>query len=483
MASSENQGLQIALIVFVMLTIVLSVTTFVFFRSYDEADRRARDDRDKAAKATSEMTTVNAELNKMKTWIGVSEQAKIDEIETTFKEDMKQFGTNIPEEKRSYRPALEYTFNTLHEKDLELASAREQIQAKENERSQVEAAKQAQVVAAEQKQKQAEEAQAEATRIFEAEREKKNQELVDIKSQLDAKITQLTELEERKKKEVEALTAERTHLTQINKGLTEKVTELDPTSGFEAPDGKIVWVNQKARSVWINVGQNDGLQRQVTFSVVGSGEDIGGDQKTKGRIEVTEILGPHFAQARILEDQLYDPIVQDDKIFTPLWQPGRSESFALVGKFDLDGDGVDDRDVMRDLVHMAGGRIDAEVSLDGKQTGELTMNTRYLIEGSPPDDKAIEGAFTKMHQEAQRLGVRTLTLAKFLDHIGWKDPKQTINFGRRGNADQVPPEPPDGGPGISSGNVTSLFQVRRPPGRRGPGATPPQSKTKKASAY
>jgi hypothetical protein len=320
----------------------------------------------------------------------------------------------------------------------------------------------------------------EATKVFETERNKKNEELTGIKSQLDEKLAALTELEEQKKKEVEALTAERTHLEQINKGLRNTITELDPTSGFEVADGKIVWVNQKARSVWINVGQADGLQRQVTFSVVGSGEEVGGDQKTKGRIEVTEILGPHFAQARILEDELFDPIVQDDKIFTPLWQPGRAESFAFVGKFDLDKDGTDDREMLRDLVRMSGGRIDAEVSLDGKQTGELTMNTRYLVEGSPPDDKSIEGAFSKMHDEANRLGVRVLTLAKFLDHVGWKDPKQTLKFGRRGNAEHVPAEQPDGGRGISMGNVTDRFRVRRPPGKRGPGAA---TEEVKPSAY
>lgn len=480
MASSENQGLQIALIIFVMLTIVLSVTTFVFFRQYEDADIRARKDHDDAAKANTAMSTMQTELNEMKKMIGVSEQAKIDEIKTTHAEDMKQYAAAIPDEKKLYRPALEITYNTLHEKDLELASARAEIQAEKDERAKVEAAKQAQVAAAEQKQKQAEEALMEATKVFETERNKKNEELTEIKSQLDAKIAALTELEEQKKKEVEALTGERTRLLQINRGLNEKVTQLDPTSGFEVADGKIVWVNQKARSVWINVGQADGLQRQVTFSVVGSGDEVGGDQKTKGRIEVTEILGPHFAQARILEDELFDPIVQDDKIFTPLWQPGRSESFAFVGKFDLDGDGTDDREMLRDLVRMSGGRIDAEVSLDGKQTGELTMNTRYLVEGSPPDDKAVEGAFSKMHDEATRLGVRVLTLAKFLDHVGWKAPNDTLKFGRRGNAERVPVEQPDGGRAISSGNVSDRFRVRRPPGKRGPGAAPEEVKS---SAY
>ena len=38
----ENQGLQIGLIVFVMLTIILGVTTYLFFRQYEEADGRTK---------------------------------------------------------------------------------------------------------------------------------------------------------------------------------------------------------------------------------------------------------------------------------------------------------------------------------------------------------------------------------------------------------------------------------------------------------
>jgi len=38
----ENQGLQIALIVTVMLTIILGVTTFIFYRQYDDANTKAK---------------------------------------------------------------------------------------------------------------------------------------------------------------------------------------------------------------------------------------------------------------------------------------------------------------------------------------------------------------------------------------------------------------------------------------------------------
>lgn len=483
MASSENQGLQIALIIFVMLTIVLSVTTFAFFRQYEDADLRARSDSEKAAKSDADLRTATDEIMSLKKMMGFSEQAKLPEIQASFAEDIKTYVAGIPEEKQFYRQALEYTYNTLHEKDLELAAAREEIQTEKDERSKVEAAKQAQVEAAESKQQQAEEALAEANKIFETERNKKNDELEALKGELEKKNEEMTELAKEKKQEIDAVTVDRNKLVTTNKFLNEKILKIDPTSGFEVPDGKILWVNQKAHSVWINVGQADGLQRQVTFSVVGSGEEVGGDQKTKGRIEVTEILGPHFAECRILEDELYDPLVQDDKIFTPLWQPGRSESFALVGGFDLDGDGVDDRDMIRSLIRMAGGRIDAEVDLKGKKTGELTMNTRYLVMGTPPKDRAaVEGDFTNIQNEAARLGVRELTIDKFLDHVGWKDPKQVLRFGRRGNAEDVPPDLPDGGRGIAPGKVSDLFRTRRPPGRRGSGV-PGNTGPKNRSAY
>ena len=41
MASSESQGVMISLIIFIMLTIVLSVTTFLFFQNAEEATAEA----------------------------------------------------------------------------------------------------------------------------------------------------------------------------------------------------------------------------------------------------------------------------------------------------------------------------------------------------------------------------------------------------------------------------------------------------------
>jgi hypothetical protein len=145
---------------------------------------------------------------------------------------------------------------------------------------------------------------------------------------------------------------------------------------------------------------------------------------------------------------------------------------------DLDKDGSDDREFVRDLIRLNGGTIDAEDTKDGKQVGQLTLNTRYLIQGDPPDDDAAQKAWTKLQADARRMGVRIISISKFLDQVGWKNQKQTLRFGSRGNANDVPAEQPDGGRQPSpTGSVMSGFKPRRPLGSRGLGGiksdTPP----------
>ena len=52
------------------------------------------------------------------------------------------------------------------------------------------------------------------------------------------------------------------------------------TKANEVADGKVTWVNQRSRTVWINLGSDDGLRRQTSFSVFSSDD---------GRIRSTSI--------------------------------------------------------------------------------------------------------------------------------------------------------------------------------------------------
>jgi hypothetical protein len=495
MASSENQGLQIALIIFVILTILLSVTTFMFFREYEDASNRAKAATAKSQTDDTAARAAEADVGELKKLVGVNAAASLADVRTQFEKDMKDFAGTVPEESRFYRPALEFLSGTNKKHEEDLVDARADIQREKDSRATVEAAKETQVKAAEQKVEEAEKALTDAKQAFDAERKQMLADNEDLKTQLAKKNQDMADLEEKSKQQIELATKENVKLAQTNTILVARTEELDPTIGTEVPDGVLVGVDQKLRRAYINVGSADGLHRQTLFSVVSSDEDVGGNQRTKGRIEVTDILGPHQAVARIIQDQMTDPMVQGEKIYTPLWQPGRVEAFGIVGKIDVDGDRLDDRQLIKDLIRHAGARVDAEddpTFKTGKQTGELTLNTRYLIVGEGSEEReVVEGAYTKLQNDARRLGVRILPVADFLDEVGWKNPKNVLVFGRGGNADDVPPTMPDGGRRISSGNTSGSFKVRRPPGRRGIGSTQPSAgtatekpnKTKPKSAY
>jgi hypothetical protein len=64
------------------------------------------------------------------------------------------------------------------------------------------------------------------------------------------------------------------------------------------------------------------------------------------------------------------------------------------------------------------------------------------------------------------LGVKLITVDKLLDRIGWRDPQSVIRFGTQGGG-AIPYDAVEGMRPKSPGNVTDLFQKRRPQGKRG----------------
>ncbi|HEV3021669.1 MAG TPA: hypothetical protein VGX76_04355 [Pirellulales bacterium] len=471
MASSENQGLQIALIIFVMLTIILSVTTFVFFRQYEEASIKSAKDEEVAKKAVAEAAEKTGQVTRLQQILGVPESPKIADADALWQSDLNKYVTALPEDKRNYRSALEYLYGAYQSLDDKFTAKSAQYMLLEKEKEAIETAKNKLVEDAQGKQNLAEKQRDDAMQAFNDALATKNKHEQELEAELKAKEENIESLKVEKKKEVDTVVAEKVKVETALEIVNKRLDEVDPTTGIAMPDGEIIHVNQKAGSVWINVGRDDGLRRQVTFSVVGANETVGKNQPTKGRIEVTELLGPHFSECRILGDKITDPLVTGDKIFTPLFHPGRSVGIAIVGLIDLTGDGEDDRDMVVDMIHMAGGTVDAQVDLKtDKQEGNLNINTRYLIVGKEPEDAKVGEGFTKIQREAQRLNVEIINADKFLDLVGWKNMKQTIKFGKKGNVNDVPPTQPDGGRGVAPGNVSGVFKKRKP-SRNGPKST------------
>ena len=76
----------------------------------------------------------------------------------------------------------------------------------------------------------------------------------------------------------------------------------------------------------------------------------------------------------------------------------------------------------------------------------MSIKTKYLVRGEEPNEKdtaAIEG-FTKISEEAQTLGIRTISLHDFLDYLGYKVEDRTVRLGPNANPKDFKPRLPAG---------------------------------------
>jgi hypothetical protein len=280
------------------------------------------------------------------------------------------------------------------------------------------------------------------------------------KNAFDAKAAQWATQETAYKKEIEKLAAANKILQQ---------NRLDEPGSFEFADGRISWVNQNG-TVWINLGSADSLRRQVTFSVYDADQHDAKKATKKASIEVTNILGPHRAEAKITEDDIRNPILAGDNIHSQVWHRGKRLHFALTGFIDVDSDGRSDMELARELIEMNDGIVDAYLKEDGTMEGEMTASTRYLVLGETPESPALarlSKGFNDMSGEASKLGVEKITLPEFLGQMGYKPQDRTVPLGEGATARDFPARPEDEAPPVTPPRFRARTPYRAP-------ALPPQ---------
>jgi hypothetical protein len=191
---------------------------------------------------------------------------------------------------------------------------------------------------------------------------------------------------------------------------------------------------------------------------------------------VIEVRGPHVSVARISDDEDTHPILPGDKVLSAAWEAGAVTRFALVGFMDLDGDDFSDRPRIRDLVKLNGGEIDAELSDEGEPSGDITVSTDYLVLGERPNEADIKRAqeagkdllkhYTRMIDQAQKSGVKTINVKDFLKLVGYDAKLRSIPLGKDARPSDFRPTLPDGIQRRANGAVLD-FPPRKPPGGRG----------------
>ena len=478
MASRENQGLQVAVMIFFLLVVLLAVTTYVYFKNSTDAnvelDKLRTDKADVEKRAVAALDEV-AQLRKLmgfnpeadKLILGNAETPEPDSILATFKADMTKYGDNI--DKKDYREIIA----TLHDTLLAAQAAESDSKTKEVAAStqfkEVESVKDAQVVVFRQDATKAGADLNAANESFKTTVDELDKTKGELAGQLEAKRNQMDEQVAAITKERDALAVQVSKLGQLNKALVDRGSkEITDRTITESPDGEVTWVNQRSRIVWINLGSDDRLERQTVFSVFPVDTNDSPDlSRKKGNIEVIRILDGRMAEARIVDDNVADPILPGDKIISPVWDRGRTEGFALAGFMDIDGDGRSDRNKIRELIKQNGGRIDAEVEDDGKLTGKIEISTRYIILGDPPNETSIKPEllenFSKLTGDAQDLTVEKISVQKFVQQLGFRTEERTVPLGRGARPADFTAKPADGVNQRSTGNTSESFKPRVAP--------------------
>ncbi len=442
MAARENQALHIALIIFVILTLMLIVSTYYFFSNFQQERDKGKALVADNSKLTTEASTARNESSDYRAAIGSETKDNLEAVKAQAAKDMEMYGKGIPAASQNYRALVQHLAAELakaqaennvvkvHEKELE-----DKIKADQDDKEK-EIAEYTKKVADTSKDLVDERGK------FDKDRLDINKSKADLNQKFEAKAVAFDVLTKKSSEQVAALTADNTKFKKLLADLHAK----DEASARrnEVPDGKIVKVDQRNRLVWINRGTADGLRRQASFSVFDADDSNPIEGKLKGKIEIVRMINDHMAEARIVEDDLAHPMMFGDPIFSPIWEPGRPEHFALAGLIDLDGDGSSDLQRVRDMIAINGGVVDAEVDASGKRTGQMSIETKYLVLGKEPTSEGKINAYSDIRGEAQTLGVKTIPLAEFLDYMGFKSEERTVRLDKDSKSSDFKPRLPGG---------------------------------------
>jgi len=462
MARSENQGLQIALILFVLLTVALAIATFGFFQSADKQERMAKQATADSTKDKQALSQAVAEMRLLKVLLGFPEGDSLQVVQEGAADDFTLYSDTFSDNRTNYRDALREMLRVLAEANAERQQERTELDSMKQAIVKLEADNAAALqalrdqLAASNTQRTEREASLAATDTDH------NDKRIALQAEIQQKADMLAQVEKETAATVKELN-ERIVAMKNDFDVIEEKLDTATATTFEGSDGEIQWVSPRAGTVWINVGRGDSLPKQTTFSVWGRDENDVALTSPKAKIEVTQILDEHLAEARIIDDNIADPIMPGDKIFTPAWDPGRKQSFAIAGSVDFNGDGRSDMETLRALVQLNGGEIVAEQDAEGNVVGPgLSIHTRYLILGEAPEDAGVGlENYTTLVNAADDKGVEVIDVQKFLDFMGWKDPNQVLTFGQGGNAQETL-DPNGATRRRSSGNTSELFRRRRP---------------------
>lgn len=473
MAARQNQGLQIALIFFVITTILLAVVVYFSVTSANDASAKLKAEQDRVKATNTQRDTYKAYYELLETWVGtgaLTDEAitqnmssldadadlkkRADAVKALYDQEMLNFsGADAPKGWKDVTARLVTVIdglnNTITNLNAEVARTTQQrdtdVAAAKEAQKTAEVARDTAVV---ELQKVKDEFAATVTKLN-AELATAQANVNDIGQKHQAlQQTSTAELAVRDDKIV-ALEKNVVVLADENRQL--KRTEPD------VYDGRITKVNADLGVVFINLGSSDNLTPGLSFSVYGKDELTSNTKAKKAEIRIRRVIDAKTAEATIINSSLQNPILVDDKLFTPTWDPRKTTKFVLAGFIDLNGDGKTDSveyERVKSLISQSGGEVICYVDPDsGDISGDFDATTDFVVTGeeSLEGDKAIVENIVRSNktiaEKAKEAGVKSIGYREMLNQMGASDETSARKVGSGGE-----------------------FQERRPPARSGDSA-------------
>ena len=464
-ADRTKTTLMIALIIFVMIAFILSVTTYLGFQQKAKEEQSAQAFRADLEKANRERDQVVEEARRVRAVIGTDKDtADAVEAERTELFDRKFAG--FDKDPKSLLRLVEWLSDAIRAKD-------DDIQRLETEKVQIRQDADVKVAKAVGEKEAAEKARAEAVKQQADQKadfdrrwaehkqaqdkmQAQQKEALDKSEDMNSIIEEINKLgpllsdelrgkfaakpqagekgwPERVRLVFRQLIENQKTIQQLNAALAQlrvadpelqelvrkSTPEDDRIDGF---DGRVVSVNSFDQTVLVVCDSTTGMRPGLLLSVYDPADPRPRQASRKAMIEVAEVEGPTIARARIRRDAASNPILAGDGVATSLWSPGGLPEIVIVGYARFGAGRNEDTAALKALVAKTGARVADTVSPTTGlvvDAGIPPVNSITEADKDEKDWKPSDAKFReKMLARAKESGIRVMSIDGLFDMLG-----------------------------------------------------------------
>lgn len=452
-------SLNIALIVFVTLTFVMAVMSYLFFRQWADQAAKAQDSGKQLETMRGELNSANADIVTLREIIGAAEGKPVADIEGEKDALLDTVFAGFQGESRSLSGLVAWLRDEFRKKDDRIKQVEAEKAALESETAKRLETFQQEKAAAEKDRDAATLAQSTQADTFGknwAGHEAEQKKLLDLKTAAEEKSRQLElvvdeiakaerllppdqlktfqakqtpedrlavifdelrDLQRAVARQHDLLATLRVADPALQKEVLEATPDDDRIDGF---DGRVLAVDSGSRSVLVSTASTAGIRPGMVLFVYDPADPRPRIGERKATLEIVEVEGPTVARGTIRGESARNPILTGDAVATSLWTPGTSPELVIVGNVDIDRDGRSDADRLTALVERAGGRVVDAVS----------PTTDFVVNAGKPRSIGPEGAAPRgwRPEDARRLekaldtartfGIRVVDIPGLLDMMG-----------------------------------------------------------------